>query len=102
MRRRVVRFAVLGFVTFIAIPILFLVAALITSILTGWPEGDMQLNTVAMLIATLPSLVLNVLAVVFAIIHLRDPSVVASARKFPIIVCIVCSLITLYSLYSII
>ncbi|MGE5299000.1 MAG: hypothetical protein ACM3KF_03100 [Acidobacteriota bacterium] len=100
-RKRVVRFAVMGFVAFISIPVLFLIAMPIAATLTGRPEGDMQLNAVAMLIATLPSLVLNTVALVFALIHLRDPSVAPSSRKFPIIVCVICSLMALYSLYSI-
>ncbi len=100
-RKLVVQSAVLGVVSFIALPILFLLAMPVVSAITGLAEGNEQLNFIATLLAALPSIICNGMAVIVAILHLRNPSVTASARKFPIIVCVICSLIAVYSLYQV-
>lgn len=100
-RKRVIQLAISGVVSFIALPILFLLFMPVVSIITGLAEGNERLNFIATLLAALPSVICNGMAVIVAILHLRNPSVTAAARKFPIIVCVICSLIAAYSLYQV-
>ncbi len=100
-RKRVIQLSVFGAVSFVALPILFLLAMPIISTISKLPEGSSQLGFIAILVAALPSLALNLAAIIAAVMHLRNPKLTTPDRKLPIVIGSICTLMWAFSLYQV-